>query len=88
MVRVSFDQLRQQIEHSTTVQKSAVELIRGLADKIAEIGTHPTPEEMEELANQLRAHAGELANAIALHEGHPEEPDEPDEPDEEDERHR
>lgn len=84
MVKSAFEELRDMVAHSTTVQSAAVELLRNLADRLNEIAEHPSAEDIRALSEDIRAHATELGTAIALHaeeeeeEGGTDEPDEPD----------
>jgi hypothetical protein len=86
MVAHSFQELKQMIEQSTTVQRSAIELIKNLAERLEEIAQHPSAEEVRKLAQDIRQHAEELAGAIAMHAKDDEEEGEagvePEEPDE------
>lgn len=68
MVETAFGKLKQQIEHSTSLQRSAVALITGLGDQLKELAKHPSADEINALADELAAHARELADAIAAHE--------------------
>lgn len=69
MVRQSFDELKAHLEHSATVQTSAVELLKDLADRISDIANHPSAQEISALATEVRQHADALAGAIAKHAG-------------------
>lgn len=79
MVAKEFEELRNMISHSTSVQASAVTLLRGLADKLADLADHPSADEIRDLSQDIRQHAGELAAAIAMHQsgGGEEEKEEP-----------
>ena len=85
MTSTGLEAIRQQISHATNVQRSAVQLIEGLATKIDELSKHPNEHELHELAEELREQAENLALAVAAHEGggepteHPEDLDEDEE---------
>lgn len=77
MTTTGFEAIREQVSHATNVQRSAIQLIQGLADKIDELSTHPNEQELHELADELRAQAETLATAIAAHEGKGQQHEEP-----------
>lgn len=79
MVREAYLELKEAIDQAANVQEAAIELIKGLADRLAEIAEHPSAEEIRALSTEMRRRAGELADAIALHadeEGEEEEKEE------------
>lgn len=90
MVSSAFQELREMVAHSATVQSSAVELLKGLADKLNELADHPSADDIRALAQEIKGHAQELGAAIALHEGKndDEEPEPPDEDEDEDDIER
>lgn len=67
MVTESFRELKELVEHSASVQASAVVLLRDLADRLNEIAKHPTATDIRMLAADIKQHAQELASAVALH---------------------
>lgn len=58
-----YDDLEAEVTRSTTVQKSAVTLINGFADRLAAAGTDPA--KLLALTNDLRNNATDLAAAVA-----------------------
>ena len=68
MVSKEFARLARQIERQSTVNSSAVELLKGLADKIADLANHPTANDIRHLADQVKQNAKDLASALAVHE--------------------
>lgn len=80
MARDAFEELRELVLHSATVQASAVDLLKDIA---ARLEANPTPDEIRELSQTLRAHADELGSAVAMHG---QEADEPEEGDDEPEK--
>ena len=59
----ALDDLTAQVTQNTTVEESAVTLIKGLAAQIAAAGTDPT--KLAALQTQLNGSATDLADAIA-----------------------
>lgn len=51
-----------QVTETTTIERSAIVLLNGLADKLAEAGTDPT--KLAELQTALKANSDDLAAAI------------------------
>jgi phage-related tail protein len=68
MVSEEFARLARQIEKQATVTGSAVELLKGLADKIGDLANHPSAADIRKLADQVKQNAKDLAAAIAMHE--------------------
>lgn len=64
-IDMAFEELKQAIDRSLSVQAAAIVLIKDLADKIANMAQHPNAEEMRKLAAELHQKADDLANAIA-----------------------
>lgn len=86
MVTQAFRELKELVEHSAGVQASAVELLRGLADKLADLAKHPSAADIRALAADIRQQAQELSGAVALHKDKDEEEEEKEE-DEDEEEH-
>lgn len=59
----SFEDLEAAVRHNSDVTRSAAELIRGLAGRVAACGTDP--EKLAKLVGDLNADAGSLADAVA-----------------------
>lgn len=59
---VEMDALEAQVQQMTTIEQSAVTLIKGLADQIAAAGTDPA--KLRALTASLKADADDLAAAI------------------------
>lgn len=57
------DDLKTQVEETTTVEQSAVELLTGLSAQIEALKTDPAA--LQDLANQLKTKSTELAAAVA-----------------------
>jgi len=63
VVMQELDDLKAQVEETTTVEQSAIELLNGLSSQIESLKTDPTA--LQGLADQLRSKSGELAAAVA-----------------------
>ena len=68
MARESFQELVNAVEHASSVKAAALVLIRQMGDKLTELATHPSAEELKGLADSLRQHADKLAEGIAEHD--------------------
>ena len=69
MARESFEQLKDAVTKATNVKQAAIVLINKMGDRLAEMAQHqPTPQELQELAAELRQHAEALAEAVSEHE--------------------
>jgi len=66
MVASSFEELRELVRHSTSVQASAAALLKDLAGRLADMANHPDAAQIKQLSDELRQHAQELGEAIAM----------------------
>lgn len=65
----TIDALSQQVAQSTQVEQSAVILIQGLAQQLADAGNDP--QKLDDLRNQLNNSAQQLAAAVAANTSSP-----------------
>jgi hypothetical protein len=62
---IELDALKAQVQANTDAEASAIEMINGLAAKIAELASSgATPAELQALSDQLKASADALGAAI------------------------
>jgi len=61
-LKMSIDELKAKVDAETTVNKSAIALLNGLAAQLREIATDPA--KVQALADQLDANTKELSEAV------------------------